>query len=470
MHASEREVADNLALLTDLYQLTMGAAYFAEGMTAPATFSFFVRAYPAHRAYFVATGLEDVLRYLESFHFSADSLRYLRRTGLYRDDFLDYLAQLRFTGDVWALSEGSICFVPEPLIEVTAPIIEAQLVETYVINQLHLQTVIATKAARCYHAAQGRDLVDFSLRRTHGSDAGMKVARASYIAGFTGSSNVLAEKRYGIPAFGTMAHSYVESFDDEIDAFRAFARLFPANSTLLVDTYDTLSGVRKAAIVGKEMAARGAPLSAVRLDSGDLFELSHGARRILDGAGLHGVKIFASGGLNEYKVADLLGRGAPIDAFGVGTDMGVSGDAPWLDCAYKLVEYAGQPRLKLSSHKETWVGRKQVWRACDDTGGWHADMIGLRSERAAAIASQLDVVPARVEPRLVQVMCGGRISESPPALGAIRERFLSEFGMLPEGYKALAEPAQYPVQISAELRRVQAAAAAAVRARMLDAR
>ena len=466
MDPSEREVADNRALLTDLYELTMAAAYFAAGMTAPATFSFFVRAYPKDRGYLVAAGQEDVLRHLETFRFSRDALRYLRRSAMYHADFLDYLEQLRFSGDVWGLPEGSLCFVPEPLIEVTAPIIEAQIVETYVINQLNLQTLIATKAARCVRAARGRDLVDFSLRRTHGTDAGMKVARASYLAGFAGSSNVLAEKHYGIPAFGTMAHSYVESFDDEIDAFRAFARLFPTNSTLLVDTYDTLSGVRKAAEVAKEMAARGQQLSGVRLDSGDLLALSQGARAILDAAGLPAVRIFASGGLNEYKVAELVERGAPIDAFGIGTDMGVSGDAPWLDCAYKLVEYAGLPRLKLSPAKQTLVGRKQVWRGVGADGQMIGDVLALRDEAGAVMAAQLGVGLDQVQPRLVPVMRAGRRLDPLPGLDAIRARCRAELAALPEAHQALRQPAAYPVRVSVELESRQTAATAAVRARL----
>jgi nicotinate phosphoribosyltransferase len=467
MAASEREVADNLALLIDMYQLTMAAAYLAAGMTAPASFSFYVRECPADRGYLVAAGLEDVLRFLESFHFSADALGHLRQTGLYPDDFLDYLAHLRFTGDVWAVPEGSLCFVPEPLIEVTAPIIEAQLVETLLINHVNFQTMIATKAARCVHAAGGRDLVDFALRRTQGTDAGMKVARASYLAGFQGSSNVLAEKCYGVPAFGTMAHSYVESFEDEIEAFRAFVRVFPDNSILLVDTYDTPSGVRKAAIVGAEMAARGRRLRGVRLDSGDLVALSGEARHILDAAGLRDVKIFASGGLNEYKIADLVGRGAPIDAFGVGTDMGVSADAPFLDCAYKLVEYAGRPRLKLSSHKVTLVGRKQVWRAANQTGTVQADVLTQRHESAAAIAAQLGVAPSWLRPCLTEVMRGGRLIAALPGLGAIRERFGAEFNTLPARYKVLRQPPTYPVRISEALQRQQAETTAAVRARLM---
>jgi nicotinate phosphoribosyltransferase len=464
--ATESDIAANRALLTDVYQLTMAAAYFAEGVTAPATFSFFIRKYPPDRGYFVAAGLEDVLCYLESFRFTPDALHHLRRVGGYGGAFLDYLEQLRFTGDVWAQPEGSVCFVPEPLIEVTAPIVEAQLVETYVINQMHLQTLIATKAARCFHAAAGRDLVDFALRRTHGTDAGMKVARASYIAGFNGTSNALAEKRYGIPGFGTMAHSFVESFDDELEAFRAFARVFPTRSTLLVDTYETLSGVRRAAIVGREMAARGVQLAAVRLDSGDLLSLSHAARGLLDEAGLPGVKIFASGGLNELKIADLLRHGAPIDAFGVGTEMGVSGDAPWMDCAYKLVEYAGTPRLKLSTGKETLIGRKQVWRTLAEDGTFAGDVIALRDEPGVPLPQR--ELPAVVQPRLAAVMRGGRVIGALPSLAQIRERFLDEFRCLPVAYKALEQPPEYPVHASRRLRDEQAAAVAAARERLLQ--
>jgi nicotinate phosphoribosyltransferase len=290
----------------------MAAAYFAAGISAPATFSFFVRQLPPERGCLVAAGLEDVTDYLAGFRFPPEAIRALQQTGWYQADFLDFLSELRFTGDAWALPEGSVCFPPEPLLEVTAPIIEAQLVETYVINQLHLQTLLATKAARCVVAAEGRLLVDFALRRAHGSDAGIKVARASYLAGFDGTSNVLAGLRYGIPIFGTMAHSFVESFDDELASFRAFARLFPSRSTLLVDTYDTLSGVENAAIVGREMAARGEQLGGVRLDSGDLLALSKAAREILDRAGLQHAKIFASGGLNEEKIAGLLSAGGDV--------------------------------------------------------------------------------------------------------------------------------------------------------------
>jgi nicotinate phosphoribosyltransferase len=467
MHTcTEREVADNLALLTDAYQLDMAAAYFAENMHADATFSFFVRRSPPDRGYLVAAGLEDVLRYLESLRFTTDALQHLKATGLYRNDFLDYLEQLRFHGDVWAMPEGGLCFATEPLIEVTAPIIEAQIIETYVINQTHLQTMLATKAARCVHAAAGRALVDFSLRRAHGTDAGMKSARASAIAGFVGTSNVLAARVYGLPALGTMAHSFVESFDREIDAFRAFGRLFPARTTLLVDTYDTLAGVRNAVIVAQEMAARGVQVNGVRLDSGDVETLSRDARRILDAAGLQTVKIFVSGGMDEHQVASLARAGAPIDAFGIGTELGVSGDAPWMDCAYKLVEYDGAPRLKLSAAKQTLVGRKQVWRAVDAAGTPIGDLLARRDEEAATVAAELEVPTNRVQARLSRVMAEGRILEPPPRLDVIRERFVAEFHQLPDAYKALKQPAEYPVRISRAMRHDQEAAIETVRRKL----
>jgi len=460
---TESEVASPLVLLTDAYQLSMAAAYFAEGMQASATFSFVVRRYPNDRGYLVAAGLEDVLRYLESWQMPPDGLQYLKTTRQYRDDFLDYLTQLRFTGDVWAMPEGSVCFVDEPLIEVTAPIIQAQLIETYLINQMHLQTLQATKAARCVHAAQGRAVADFSLRRAHGTDAGMKIARASYLAGFSGTSNVLAGKIYGIPMLGTMAHSFVESFDDEADAFRAFARLFPASSTLLVDTYDTVSGIRAAAAVGQEMAARGAQLNAIRLDSGDLLGLSRAARRTLDEAGLTNVKVFVSGGLDEFKIAELLQHGAPIDAFGVGTALGVSADAPSIDCAYKLVEYAGAPRLKLSAQKESLVGAKQVWRVSDGSGAWRSDLLARRDEDIEAVRAEAGVPCDQVHARLTPVMARGTMLNPPPPLAAIREHFAAEFRQLPDIYKELHHPPTYPVSISHGLRDAQDAAIRAIR-------
>jgi len=331
------------------------------------------------------------------------------------------------------------------VVEVTAPIPEAQMVETFIINQINLQSLVATKAARCVWAAHGRRVVDFSLRRTHGTDAGMKVARCSYLAGFVSTSNVLAGKIYGIPVAGTMAHSYVTSFPEEIDAFRAYARSFPDNTTLLIDTYDTVAGARKAAAVGKEMESRGRRLRAVRLDSGDLVALSRQVRQVLDEAGLDYVGVFASGGLDEYQLQEFVEARAPIDGFGVGTRMGVSGDAPWLDMVYKLVKYDTRPVLKLSTGKVSLADEKQVYRRRDSQGGFAEDIIALRGE----------VLSEPGEPLLTQVMEGGHITSAPPTLEEVRQRFQEEFARLPERYKALRDAPDYPVRLSPGLQHLQ---------------
>ncbi len=432
---------NNLSLLTDLYEFTMAACYYRHKMFAPATFSLFIREYPPNRGYFVSAGLADVLDFLETFHFKQGDLDYLAQTGLFSDDFLHYLGKLRFTGDVFAIPEGRLFFKDEPILEITAPIIEAQLVETFVMNAINLQVMIATKAARCVHAAGGRAVVDFSLRRTQGIDAGLKVARASYIAGFIGTSNVLAGKHYGIPVFGTMAHSFVTSFKREIDAFRAFAEMFPENTVLLIDTYDTVIGAHKAAIVGKEMIEKGKRLKGVRIDSGNMAELSQEVKAVLEEAGLNDVMIFASGGLDEYKIERLLKEGAEIDAFGVGTKMGVSADAPYTDIAYKLVKYNGRPVLKLSTGKRTLVDEKQVFRIIEN-GKLKKDIIALRSEQLSG------------DPLLRPVMKGGKriINDD---LKDIRARFQEEFGNLAERYRRLNAPDTYPVEISSGLENLQ---------------
>ncbi|HWP57542.1 MAG TPA: nicotinate phosphoribosyltransferase [Candidatus Acidoferrales bacterium] len=437
------ESPPDLALLTDLYELTMAQSYFQARKFERATFSLFIRAYPPRRGYFVTAGLEDVLRFLEGFSFDAAHIDFLSRQKLFTGDFLDYLKSLRFTGEVWAIPEGRLAFRDEPLLEVTAPIIEAQIVETFIINQINLQTLIATKAARCVHAAAGRAAVDFSLRRTHGTDAGMKVARASYLAGFAGTSNVLAGMRYGIPIVGTMAHSFVSSFEHEIDAFRQFVASFPANSILLIDTYDTLEGARRAVQVAREMAARGERLQGVRIDSGDLAALAHAVRRIFDDAGFKDVKIIGSGGLDEYDLARLDAAGAPFDSYGIGTQMGVSADAPWFDIAYKLVEHNGRPVVKLSTGKVSIPGAKQVFRF---TGGGvlEKDLIALRQEN----------VPG-AEPLLKRVMEGGKIVQPLPSLNEIREGFLAEFARLDPRIKAIHDPALYPVELTPELRELR---------------
>jgi nicotinate phosphoribosyltransferase len=433
------------ALFTDLYELTMAASYFREGMHDPATFSLFVRKLPKNRSFLIATGLEDVLGYLQSFRFSDDALAHLAGTRRFDDRFLGFLADLRFTGDVRAVPEGTVVFPDEPLLEITAPIIEAQLVETAVMNACHFQTVLTTKAARSVIAGRGRAIVEFGLRRTPGVDAGMKAARCTFLAGATMSSNVLAERSYGIPATGTMAHSYVVAFPREIDAFRAFARAFPENTTLLIDTYDTVTGAHKAVQVGKEMEARGHRLAGVRLDSGDILILSQEVRRILDGAGLGYVRIFVSGGLDEHVIDELLTAGAPIDAFGVGTRMDVSADAPYLDMAYKLVRYAGRNVLKFSTGKETWTGEKQVYRTRGANGRFASDRLALREENP----------PAGAEPLLDTVMTSGAVTTSLPALTAIRDYCAAQLRALPDTVRRLKDPATYPVAYSDRLLALQ---------------
>ena len=431
---------DNLALLTDLYQLTMAQGYFQSQRMASATFSLFVRSYPPNRGYFVSAGLQDVLEFFEQFQIDSAGIDYLRSRRIFTDEFLDFLKGLKFTGEVWAIPEGRLFFKDEPVMEVTAPIVEAQIVETLIINQINFQSLIATKAARCVHAAGARSVVDFSLRRTHGIDAGMKVARTSYLAGFAGTSNVRAGQHYGIPIVGTMAHSFVSSFEHEIDAFRAFVSSFPNNSTLLIDTYDTVAGARKAVQVAKEMAARGERLQGVRIDSGNLAKLAVDVRNIFDEAGLKDIKIIGSGGLDEYDLAEFSDAEIPYDSYGVGTKMGVSADAPWSDIAYKLVEYDKRPVLKLSTGKVSLPGKKQAFRVCDRQGQLQKDIIALRGENVAG-----------AEPLLKKVMTEGKITVPLPSLQEIRSVFLSEFAKLPEPIKAIRNPSRYLVEHSARL-------------------
>ena len=431
-----------LELLTDLYEFTMAEAYFKSRMFAPATFSLFIRDYPPNRGYFISAGLESVLDYLEQVHYSSEDLDYLASTGFFSEDFLHFLGNLRFSGDVHAIPEGHLFFKDEPLLEVTAPIIEGQLMESFIINAVNLQVTLATKVSRCVYAARGRDIVDFSLRRAQGIDAGLKVARAGYIAGLAGTSNVLAGKMYKIPVSGTMAHSFITSFKEEIDAFRAFAGTFGDQTVLLIDTYDTLAGAEKAVKVGTEMAQRGGKLKGVRLDSGDMTQLSKQVREMLNKAGFKDVKIFASGGFDEFKIADALAKGAEIDAFGVGTKMGVSADSPYTDIAYKLVQYDGRPVLKLSSGKKTLVAEKQVFRIINGRR-LAKDIIGLQDE---SIKGQILLKP---------VMKNGKRLQPPESLEAIRQRFKYEFSRLGDDVKAIERPGQFPVEISPELENLQ---------------
>ncbi|MFQ5541233.1 MAG: nicotinate phosphoribosyltransferase [Candidatus Binatia bacterium] len=451
------EKPNHLALLTDLYQLTMAQSYFHIKKFESATFSLFIRSYPPSRGYFVCAGLEDVLSYLADFAFEPQANDYLRSTGIFKDDFLKFLEGLRFTGEVWAIPEGRLFFRDEPILEITAPIIEAQLVETFIINQINLQSLVATKASRCVHAARGRSVVDFSLRRTHGIDAGMKVARASYIAGCMATSNVLAGRRYGIPIVGTMAHSFVTSFENEIDAYRSFVASFPENSTLLIDTYDTVAGAHKAVKIAREMAANGHRLRGVRIDSGDLLSLAREVRRIFDEAGLTDVKIIGSGGLDEYDLEALSQANAPYDSYGVGTRMGVSADAPWFDMAYKLVEHNGRPVLKLSTGKVSSPAKKQVFRFVDGQGRLKRDVIGLREENLPG-----------AEPLLKKAMEKGKIIGTNPAPKEIRESFLREFSFLEDRNKALQNSAEYQVELSPRLRNLQEAIEQQVTREQLD--
>jgi nicotinate phosphoribosyltransferase len=439
------ERTEGSALITDLYELTMAASYFENQMFEPATFSLFIRDYPPFRRYFISAGLADILEYLENLKFIPQELEYLEQTGLFRPEFLSYLEKFRFKGDVYAIPEGRLFFVNEPLMEVTASLIQAQIVETFVINAAHLQVMIATKASRCVQAAWPRKLVDFSLRRTHGKDAGMKVARASFIGGFIGTSNVLAGKVYGLPVFGTMAHSFISSFESEEEAFRAFARTFPENTVLLVDTYDTLAGTRIAADLGMEMAQAGKMLKGLRLDSGDIASLSRDVRKLLRGAGLDKVTIFASGGFDEYKIRKVLGEGGDIDSFGVGTKMGVSADAPYLDMAYKLVQYGGRPVLKLSPGKTTLASEKQVFRFNTSGGKLRQDIIGLRDDDIEGSEALLE-----------KVMSKGKANAKQPLLPQIQKRFLEEFFRLDEKYRSLDKTEEeYPVELSPRLEELQ---------------
>jgi nicotinate phosphoribosyltransferase len=408
------------ALLTDLYELNMAASYLRRDMTAPATFSLYVRNLPPYRGFLVATGLEACLDALESFSFDEDELRYLRTIGFEEPD-IEAFRGVRFDGDVWAVPEGRIVHAGEPIMEITASLPTAQLVETLLLNQVTLHTTVASKAARYRLAAPETDLVDFAFRRTHGREAAMAVARASAIVGFAATSNVEAARMYELEVAGTMAHSFIEAFPSEIDAFRAYAEDHPERTTFLVDTYDTLNGVANAIEIVQQLGLTGR--LGVRLDSGDLDALSRGARKLLDEAGLTQVRIFASGGLDELEVQDLVADGAPLDAFGIGTQMGVSADAPFVDSVYKLVDIGGRPVLKLSAGKATAPGRKQVWR------GRKGDVLALRDEPGTAGG----------EPLLEPVMRDGVRTTSAPSIDEMRTRFATDLAAVPAGARQLRD-------------------------------
>jgi len=371
----------NNALLTDLYQLSMLQGYLEQGMEDTAVFEFFVRKLPEKRNFLVAAGLEQVLDYLQNLSFSDDDLAWLAESGRFSRTLLDYLKEFRFAGDVHAMPEGTVFFADEPILRITAPLPQAQLVESRIINLLHFQTLVASKAARCVLAAPKKLLVDFGMRRAHGDEAAILAARASYIAGFGGTSTVIAAPLFKIPVFGTMAHSFVQSHDDESQAFEHFAHTQPDNVVLLIDTYDTEHAAGIVVNLMPRLKQSGITVKAVRLDSGDLLMHARKVRAILDEGGGHEIKIFASGNLDECQLQNLMTEDAPIDGFGIGTHLTTSADAPYLDCAYKLQEYAGRPRRKKSEGKATWPGRKQVFREYNKEGELTGDILTLEGDQ-----------------------------------------------------------------------------------------
>lgn len=431
------------ALLTDLYQLTMLQTYHAQGMEDTAVFEMFVRRLPEERGFLVAAGLEQALDYLEALHFTPDELAWLAETGRFKKDFIDYLARLRFTGEVHALPEGTLLFPQEPILRVTAPLLQAQLVESRLINLIHFQTLIASKAARCVLAAGDKLLVDFGLRRAHGAEAGLLAARAAYLAGFVGTATVLAGMEFNIPIFGTMAHSLIQTHDREEQAFEHFALAQPDNVVLLIDTYDVEQATHKVVQLGQRLKAQGIAIQGVRLDSGDLAEYARQVRKILDTGGLPEVTIFCSGDLDEYRVKALLENQAPIDGFGIGTRLDSSTDAPSLDCVYKLQEYAGIARRKRSLGKATWPGRKQIYRHTQDgvlAGDW--------------LALEKDDPQLKGEPLLQRVMYQGRRCQTTPSLKALQDRVKSELIKLPSELRSNGTTPPYPVHIAPALQQL----------------
>jgi nicotinate phosphoribosyltransferase len=434
--------AENTALLTDLYELTMAAAYHAQGRNERVTFELFVRSLPEERNFLVACGLEQALDYLESLHFGHDGLEYLRSLGRFDDDFLDMLATLRFTGDVWAVPEGEVVFPGEPLLSLSAPLIEGQLVETFLLSTILFQTMVASKAVRVAIACgPDRPFSDFSARRDHGPDAALKAARAAYVGGASSTSNVLAGQRFGIPLTGTMAHAYVMAFEQEIDAFRCFSRAFPDDAVLLLDTYDTVQAAKRVVELAPELRAEGVHLAGVRIDSGDLADLAKQVRAIFDAGGLADVPILVSGDLDEHRIVELTEKGAPVAGFGVGTRLGTSADAPYLGGVYKLVVDVHGPRMKTSPGKTTLPGCKQIYRVTE-AGVARRDVLSLSDEMSEG------------RPLLRRVMDDGVRGDPPEPLGEIRERARASVAALPEALRRLDRREPYPVDLSDGLRKL----------------
>ena len=446
----------SVGLATDLYELTMAAAYFDNGMRDRATFELFVRRLPPHRSYLIAAGLEHALDYLQGLRFTSEEIAYIRNHDSFATvsrEFFDYLSEFRFTGDVWAVPEGTAVFEMEPILRVSAPVIEAQVVETFLLATINFQTLIATKAARSVTAARGRAVIEFGTRRAHGSEAGLMAARAAYIAGCAGTSNVEAGRLFGVPTFGTLAHSFVMMFDDEDDAFRAFLKVFPKTATILVDTYDTLAAVERLA---RDFDSQ---IPAIRLDSGDLLELSIRARAILDRGGKPETKIFASGDLDEYRIEELISRGASIDAFGVGTQLATSYDSPALSGVYKLVALEDEGeislKLKLSPEKATYPGTKQIWRATDEAGKYREDIVAFSDEPAPQTSGTGN---AGWRPLLELVMKDGQNISNDGSkearlarLNQARARASEELKRLPDELLLLDSGSRYTVRMSEEL-------------------
>lgn len=427
------------ALLTDLYELTMAQAYLEQGMDEPAVFEFFVRKLPAHRNFLMAAGLEQVLDYLSELRVSKEELAWLDQSGRFSSQLLHYLETLRFTGDVEAMAEGTIFFPHEPIFKIVAPLPEAQLIESRVINLLNFQTMVASKAARSVLAAGGKPLIDFGLRRAHGAEAGLLAARASYLAGFSGTATVLAGMAYRIPLHGTMAHSFVQAHEDESVAFEHFAHTQPANVILLIDTYDTEAAADKVVSLALTLKTKGITVKGVRLDSGDLADHARKVRRVLDEGGLPHAQILASGNLDEYRLRDLIQSRAPIDSFAVGTAVTTSSDAPSLDCVYKLQEYGGRSCRKRSEGKATWPGRKQVYRYLGDDGHMDHDIVTTHDDRLPG------------EPLLQPVMKNGCRLASWPELVELRRHAAAQVEQLPESLRALETVPPYDVRISLAL-------------------
>lgn len=430
------------ALLTDLYELTMAQAYLEQGMDGTAVFEFFVRKLPAHRNFLVAAGLEQVLDSLSRLHFTKEELAWLDQSGRFSSRLLHYLETLTFTGDVDAMPEGTLFFPHEPILRIVAPLPQAQLVESRVMNLLNFQTMVASKAARAVLVARGKPLIDFGLRRAHGAEAGLFAARASYLAGFVGTATVLAGMTYGIPLYGTMAHSFVQAHADETLAFEHFAHSQPDNVVLLIDTYDTEAAASKVVLLSRTLRAKGITVKGIRLDSGDLADHARKVRCILDGGGLPQAQILASGNLDEYRLRDLIQVVAPIDSFAVGTAMTTSSDAPSLDCAYKLQEYAGQPCRKRSEGKATWPGRKQVYRYYANDGHLDHDIVTTLD----------DQLPG--EPLLHPVMKNGCRPAPSPGLAELQRHAAAQLGQLPEPLRSLEAVPAYDTRISTALQRL----------------